>query len=181
MKEDNVNDIIEYLVNNPNLEEPAIVNAIRAIGDTNDKLAIPYLMDMLVNIDNSGYILQTVAISLGKLKVDAAVPYIMNYVRKDEFKEIRGGFLYALIKLNCKKYFIDFIDLFCNGSFNVRELSYLLIEKYYLEEDKDELLKAYKKLESKKNELNKSKISDNLAFVSKVQKMITTSIDSKLV
>lgn len=177
MEEDNVNDIIEYLLKTPNLEESEIVNAIRAIGDTNDKSAVPYLMDMLVDLNNSGYVLQTVAISLGKLKADEAVPHIIDYVRKNEFNDIRGGFLYALLNLNCKNYFIDFIDLFCNGSFNVSEISYLLIEKYYLEEEKEELVKAYEKLELKKVELNKNKVNDNLAFISKVQKMIKVSIE----
>lgn len=146
MEENEVLQIINYL-NNPTLSEDEIINALKGFGETEDKNAIPFLMGELKKFDKLSWGKRNaIAISLGRLGANEAVPFIMEIVMNEKFKSYNGSFLYALTlkPLNCKEYFLDFVELLCNGDLEIRESADTLIEKFYTQINKTTKKEALK-------------------------------------
>ena len=73
-------------------------------------------------------VLNTIALCLGKLKINDAVPILMEFIINPDFKNKRGSFIYALLGLDCKKYFLVFVNLMCEGDFEVFTHSFMVFE-----------------------------------------------------
>lgn len=179
-EKDSFKEIKAYLDNSKNLSEEELINAVIAIGNTGDEDAIPFLLDLFRDKNNSNHLIQSAAIALAKLGTEQIVDPIIAYLRDDRFLEYRGGFLYALKFLECKKYFQNFVEMFSTGGFNVQEISYTLIKKYYLKMDNSVLKAGIESLERKKEELYESgynkEIEAKVGFMNQVIEMFESKI-----
>lgn len=106
-------EIIYFIQNkNPSIDEKQ--QAISYLGEMGDRSAIPFLRDLLIeesNIHTKG----VVALSLGKLNDNKSVNTIMKIIRDHRFINNRAIFIHALSKLNCWKYYLYFVEVYCNG------------------------------------------------------------------
>ena len=144
MEKSEVIQIINYL-KDPHLTEEQRVEAYRGLGKTGDKSAITFLLDKISRIDKLTWKEKNaVAISLGQLGADQAVPILMKVVNNKDYSGKSGSFLYAIsIKpLECKEYFLDFIELLCTGSLEVRASAIELIESLHNKVDNDIKMKS---------------------------------------
>jgi HEAT repeat protein len=67
-------------------------NTVRTLGYSGDKRAIPILMEMLLRESNIR-LKNSLALSLGDLQADEAVPILMSLVKAPENRNKRGSFL----------------------------------------------------------------------------------------
>jgi HEAT repeat protein len=104
-----------------------VENAIKELGHSKDKRAIPILMDMLSREEDTN-IKNVLALSLGDLRANEAVPLLMKLIKAPENKNKRGSFVYALQDLDCKEYFLDIVDLICTGSYEVCDHALTIFE-----------------------------------------------------
>lgn len=93
-------------------------NSIRELGYSGDRRAVPVLMEMLSKEKSIG-LKNALALSLGDLGADEAVPLLMSLIKEPEYENRRGSFVYALRNLNCRRYFLDIVDLICTGHYEV--------------------------------------------------------------
>ena len=168
--------IIEYLENTPNLSDRDFFTAVIALGDTDDKSAIPYLLNLWKNFDSLSWQRRNaIAMALGNLGADEAVPLLMKIVMDKSYWGCNGSILYAIaIKpLQSKEYFLDFIVLVCNDSIEIRISAYDLIEHYSLEVDDAIIIKSLEILEENKatiiNENKPRQSDDKLSYINEVE------------
>ncbi|MES2837736.1 MAG: hypothetical protein V4667_09445 [Bacteroidota bacterium] len=178
MKDNEVIQIINYL-KKPNLSEDEIVEALQGFGSTGDKTAIPYLINELNNFESLSWKKRNaIAISLGELGADEAVPMIMDVIKNEKYKNYNGSFLYAmkLKPLNCKDYFLDFIELLCTGDMEIRESAVDLIEMFYKEIDTKTKIEARQILSKHKILIELSKKPreqyDTLGYIEHIQDLL---------
>ena len=126
------------------------IEAIQYIGDEAQyKFLAPNLLDML-SVENDIDVLNALALCLGRLGVNEAVPILMGYIRNPDFKNLRGSFIYALLDLDCDEYFMDFVKMICDGNFEVYDHSFLVFESIVDEADYAQKLEAIEILENQK-------------------------------
>lgn len=103
------------------------IEAIEYIREIQNKDLTPRLLNMLSNEDDIN-VLNALALCLGNLQINEAVPILMDYIKDPDFKDKIGSFIYALVDLECKAYFLDFVKMICEGSFEVFSHSFLVFE-----------------------------------------------------
>lgn len=108
-----------------NLE--TVENAIKELGQLKDKRVIPVLMKML-SVEKNIHIKNALALSLGKLGANDAVPLLMKLIKDPENKNKNGSFIYAMQNLDCKEYFLDFTEMICTGDYEVYDHSLMVFE-----------------------------------------------------
>jgi hypothetical protein len=144
-------DIIDQLnkdLNSSNINDK--IDAIQYIAKENKyKYLTPKLLEMLC-IEKDINVLNELALCLGKLGVNNAVPILMEYIRNPDYEDIRGTFLYALLDLDCDEYFLDFVKLMCVGNFEVYNHSFSIIESIIDDVDYAQKIEAIEILENQK-------------------------------
>jgi hypothetical protein len=116
---------------------------------------VPKLLDMLSTEDDIN-VLNALAITLGKLRCNEAVPILMGHIRNPVFKNTRGSFIYALLDLDCREYFLEFVMMMCEGDFEVFSHSFMVFESVVDDITYDMKIEAKKILENQqKIELSK--------------------------
>ena len=153
-----------------------VERAIRNLGESSDQRAIPFLLDMLLKEHNDN-LRNVIALSLGSLKADDAVPILIQLVKKPELKNKRGSLVYALQNLDCKNYFIDIVELICDGNYEVCNHALDIFESLVDEISYSEKLLAKQRLsEQEQIELalppSKHPKYDRIHFVRDALKMI---------
>jgi hypothetical protein len=139
------------------LESSEIDKKIKAIEYIEDKCydLVPKLLDMLTNEDDIN-VLNALALCMGRLRINEAVPIIMGYIKNPDFKDKNGSFIYALLNLECRTYFLDFVKMMCEGNFEVFNHSFLIFESiiddvnYELKFEAKEILEKQQKIELSK-------------------------------
>jgi HEAT repeat protein len=126
-----------------------VEETIRELGNSEDKRAIPILMGMLaqekdINLKNA------LALSLGDLKADEAVPLLMRLIKDPENENKRGSFVYALQNLECREYFLDFVEMICTGNYEVYSHAFDILESLIDNASFSNKLEAKKMLENQK-------------------------------
>lgn len=144
-------NVLEQLIED--LRSSNLDNKIEAIQyieeEARYKFLVPVLLDML-SIENDISVLNALALCLGKLGVNDAVPILMGYIRNPDFKNVRGSFIYALLDLDCDEYFLDFVKMICDGDFEVYDHSFLVFESIVDEASYAQKLEAVEILENQK-------------------------------
>jgi HEAT repeat protein len=121
--------------------------AIRELGNSEDKRVIPILMQML-SVEKDINIRNALALSLGDLRANEAVPLLMSLVKDPKNENKRGSFVYALLNLDCKEYFLDFAEMICTGNYEVYSHALDIFESLVDDASFNEKLEAKKILES---------------------------------
>ena len=144
-------DIIDLLnkdLNSFNIDDK--IKAIQYIGEEGKyKNLAPRLLEMLC-LEKDLNLLNELALCLGKLGVNKAVPILMEYIRNPDYENVRGTFLYALLDLECDEYFLDFVNLMCIGNFEVYNHSFLILESIVDNVDYAQKIEAIRILENQK-------------------------------
>lgn len=152
-----------------------VESAIKLLGFSRNRRAVPILMAMLedakdVNIKNA------LALSLGNLKANDAVPLLIKLIKAPENKNRVGSFVYALQSLDCKKYFLDIVDLICTGNYEVYDHALQVFESTIDDVSYNDKLAAKQALEKqKRTELSlppsKHPQYDRIHFINNALKM----------
>lgn len=124
-----------------------VEEAVRYLGDSADQRSIPQLLEMLPS-EKDDNLRNVIALSLGKLKANDAVPLLMELIRRPEYKNKRGSLVYALIDLDCKGYFSDIVEMICTGSYEVCDHALTIFESLIDDVDFSEKLLATEKLKN---------------------------------
>lgn len=123
---------------------------IEKLIDKGGKNSIVDLME-LFKCEGDIVILNKIAKGFAKLNADLAVPLLMSYIRDPSYEDKRGTFIYSLIDLDCKDYFLDFVDMICFGNYEVYDHSFLVFESIVDEVGYNQRLKAIEILENQKS------------------------------
>lgn len=124
-----------------------VKGAIRELSQLNDKRAIPILIDMLSKEEDNNLI-NALALGLGQLRADESVPLLMKLIKKPELKNKRGSIVFALKDLDCREYFIDFVEMICDGNYEVSSHALDIFESLVDETSFSNKLLAKEKLKS---------------------------------
>ena len=172
-------DLLEetlYKIKNNLFSEREKIEAIFKLGDTQEKNAIPYLLSMLKDKNNSIFVRNSAAMSLGELSANEAVPIIMEVIKSPEHIHNNGALIFSLQNLDCREHFMYFINLLCIGDFEVRQMSEFIIEKYADQITPAEkidalgILKRYKK--QYELDIDVDERINRIAFIEGAQKML---------
>lgn len=175
-------DILIEVLNSPIKSEDEKLNSIIELGCLGAKNAIPYLINEVIEKNSISWNLKNAAaICLGDLGSNEAVPHLMKAIMDPNFQKYAGTYLYALTigPLDCKDYFIDFIELLCTGSLEIRSSADKLIE-FFLDQVDDEIKKkslriltAYKILQG--NEKTPEEFGP-LGYIEHVEQLLTSNL-----
>jgi|GEM_PF-1373807 HEAT repeat protein len=126
-------DIIDYIEKNPFLTNEQLESAIQELGSFKEKEIVSFLCKMVDNDKYDWEVKNAIALTLGDIGLDEAVPCLMKIVLDPRNNGYSGTFLYSLtIKpLQCKEYFLEFIELLCTGNLEIRESAIILIEEFH--------------------------------------------------
>ena len=150
----NSRSLINYIKKNPKLTTTQLEDIINNLSNFKEKEVVSFLLKMLENEQYDWRIKNAIAIALGDIGFEEAVPSLMNVVLNSQNNGYSGTFLWALtIKpMQCKAYFLDFVELLCTGSLEIRDSAVILIEEFYKHVNSEiikksiEILSSYKVL-----------------------------------
>jgi HEAT repeat protein len=173
VKKDDLEEKLEVLKSS-DLEK--VEKTIRELGNSEDKRAIPILMGMLAR-EKDIHLKNALALSLGDLRAHEAVPLLMTLIKDPSNENMRGSFVYALRNLQCKEYFLDFVEMICTGNFEVYSHALDLVESVIDDVSFSDKLEAKKMLENQKQkELAKPPTRhpkyDRIHFINDALKML---------
>lgn len=148
--------------------------ALSSIVSEGNKEAIPYLLQTLRSTEDAD-IRNAIALALSDLQAHEAVAALLEIIKNPKHKGFTGTLLYALQNLDCKDYFLDFIHILGEGTFENSEMALGLIEKYADDVDYGVRLEAINTLKSFKKgqspEFASSKY-DNLHYIEHALKLL---------
>lgn len=105
-------------------------NAINSINinslDEEDK---DDLLRIFMTTENAG-VRNRIAMIFGELRYERAVPHMVKKINDPAIMNATGTLLYALDRLNAKKYFLTFIRVLSEHEYESRYGAYGLVEKY---------------------------------------------------
>lgn len=157
-----------------------IERALSQLVNFKEMEVVDFLIELLNNENYDWRIKNAIAVALGDIGFDEAVPALMSVVLNHENDGYSGTFLWALtIKpLQCQNYFLDFINLLCTGSLEIRDSAIVLIEEFYSQVSKDVIEESLKVLSTNKIllEANYNDQNDDsvINFIEYAQRLLLT-------
>lgn len=132
--DDNKISAIEYLVNEcPEAIVPFLKKALKKYID-NYRLRI-CLADNLANFGG-----------------DKVLSSLITLIKAPENFDKRSDLIYAIEKLDCQKYYLEFVKISCSGDAESRMNAYFIVEKYLDEIDNETRAKSLQLLKKRKKE-----------------------------
>lgn len=71
-----------------------------------------------------------IAMIFSDIQYNKSVPFILKKIMDKNISEDNGTLVFALQNLDCKCYFISFINIICTMDYEARLMAYEIIEKY---------------------------------------------------
>jgi hypothetical protein len=114
----------------PLTDTAQVLRGIRRCVKTNvkRKAAIKWLLDLLAQTEDS-QIRNQAALALGDLRIQAAVPVIINLLCIEATRHNRGSLLYALQSLNYQGFLVEIACQLASDEYEVLEMALQLLEQ----------------------------------------------------
>lgn len=152
-----------------------LYKCIRAINIKKiDRLDKEELLKIFKVTDNP-LIRNHLALIFSDIQYNEAVPYIINRIMEKDIEDT-GTLIYSLGNLDCKKYFLNFIQIICQMDYEARLTAFEIVKKYSPSISKGVRTLALDKLKICKkylqNSLSDKGESSSLHFVEKTEELL---------